>query len=291
MLELQPLELYASSKPTASTIPDGFGMLDCGATASAGPEASVKKLLTKMREFDGSLKVILHTERRPYFRYGSGRWGQALYQAEVVNSQNPNRSFCVFALPNPEEYYKPDFKDYMLVPILVGMDYLSKVGLILDFHDGQAVHGADPQAKPFEMLKNGKGHFMVDLCQYMFSTSSLPVAQDSTTASSDVNPPVTQEAGAAWVEDWFELAVREASPMTSTSPEVHESHGMMSDGFRYLWDRRHSMHTPTDVLATESHSVHPEIPLTSTDVPEQECQLSGVSEVDTCRHVPTADGR
>ena len=141
-MEAVPLELYTSNEtPAPRAIPEGFGMLDCGATASAGPEASVKKLIAKLRESDPQLKVTIDVERRPFFRYGSGRWGQAMYFASISASTNPNKSFEVFALPNPTEYYQKSFKDYMLVPILVGMDFLTKVGLILDFQDGHAVFG------------------------------------------------------------------------------------------------------------------------------------------------------
>ena len=60
-------------------------MLDCGATASAGPEASAKKLISHLRAFDASLLVELNYERRPFFRYGSGKWCQALYHAVVTS--------------------------------------------------------------------------------------------------------------------------------------------------------------------------------------------------------------
>ena len=76
-----------------------------------------------------------------------------------------------YALPNPKYYGQPWFHKGMLVPILVGMDFLSKVGLILDFCDGHAVHAKDPDATPYYMLKNVKGHFMVNIEEYICGSS------------------------------------------------------------------------------------------------------------------------
>ena len=78
-----PLELYAADDSQRSTrsVPPGYGMLDCGATASAGPEASAKRLIQELRKYDPDLQVNFSYEKRPSFRYGSGKWGQALYHA------------------------------------------------------------------------------------------------------------------------------------------------------------------------------------------------------------------
>eukprot|EP00435_Cladocopium_sp_Y103_P031210 s50_g7.t2 len=202
---LYPLELYTSADlhPPSHVMPEGCGMLDCGATASAGPEASVKKLISSLCRVDEHLGVSLDTSRRPFFRYGSGRWGQALYQVEITSSKQPQKSFRVFALPNPDEYYQKTFEDYMLVPILVGMDYLAKVGLILDFSDGHALHGADPLSEPFVMNKNAKGHYMVDIAQYLCG-QSVPPSQ--VTSSPAAGSAFHLQADAGWGE-WYELSM------------------------------------------------------------------------------------
>ena len=164
-----PLELYAaadSRRTLSPSVPIGCGMLDCGATASAGPEASVKRLLPKLRRVDPDVQVFLDSEKRPFFRYGSGKWGQALYHMTVTSTKGARRSFSIYALPNPPDYGHPWFTDDMWVPILVGMDHLSKVGLILDICDGHAVYARDPDSTPFNMPKNVKGHFMVDIEKY-----------------------------------------------------------------------------------------------------------------------------
>ena len=218
---LHPLGLYTSADlhPPAHVMPEGCGMLDCGATASVGPEASVKKLISSLCKVDEHLGVSLDTSRRPFFRYGSGRWGQALYQVEITSSQQPHKSFRAFALPNPDEYYQETLEDNMLLPILVGMGYLAKIGLILDFSDGHALHGADPLSEPFVMNKNAKGHYMVDIAQYLCG-QALPPSQVS--PSPAAGSAFHLQANVGWGE-WYELSmtVMTATTNTMTHPSSH----------------------------------------------------------------------
>ena len=67
-----PLEL---SSVSPGKVAPHQGMLDCGATASAGPEASVQRLIEAVLRQDKSATVTVDPNQRPYFRYGSGRWG------------------------------------------------------------------------------------------------------------------------------------------------------------------------------------------------------------------------
>ena len=96
-LELFPLELFSTSQPSTTgpqrSVPLGFGMLDCGATASAGPESSAKLLISKLREIDPQIGVHLDDSRRPYFRYGSGQWGQSLYHLTLGFSEKSCKNF------------------------------------------------------------------------------------------------------------------------------------------------------------------------------------------------------
>jgi hypothetical protein len=69
-----PMELFSTNEnaSTQSSIPPGHGMLDCGATASAGPEASAKKLISFLLHCDPNLQVSFNCQKRPYFQFGSG---------------------------------------------------------------------------------------------------------------------------------------------------------------------------------------------------------------------------
>ena len=145
-------------------------MLDCGATASAGPEGSVKRLIGALRKHDPELQVSFNYEKRPFFRYGSGKWGQALYHMVISSSLSNGRYFDMYVLENPKEFFEDWFTDHMLVPILVGMDHMNKVGLILDFSDGNAVNGNEPTCNPYKLEKNTKGHYMVNIARYLFDS-------------------------------------------------------------------------------------------------------------------------
>ena len=76
----------------------------------------------------------------------------------------------MYTVPDPGYVYGWSSSN-MLVPILVGMDFCMKTCLILDFSDGHALHGADPGAEPYSMKRNPKGHYMVDLVNYMCGVS------------------------------------------------------------------------------------------------------------------------
>ncbi|CAK8995304.1 unnamed protein product, partial [Durusdinium trenchii] len=58
-------------------------IIDSGATVSAGGETAVKNLLHSLAQSRPDLSLTVVTEDRPYFRYGSGSWGQASYKAAV----------------------------------------------------------------------------------------------------------------------------------------------------------------------------------------------------------------
>ena len=142
-------------------------MLDSGATCSAGPEGSINRLIAAVLERDHKAAVTVDAQKRPKFRYGSGKWGKALYQVTISSSLSSN-SFQAFALPDPEESKEPWFEEStMLVPVLVGMDFIYSNGMIIDFHDGHTICAAQEQPRPFHLPRNNKGHYMVDLVDFL----------------------------------------------------------------------------------------------------------------------------
>ena len=182
----------------------------------------------------------MNREKCPYFRYGSGQWGPALYQLHVESSSSPSRMFEMYALPNPDDYYESWFDESMLVPLLVGMDHLKRTGLVLDFQDGHAVNGAEPGAKPYTMPKNHKGHFTVDIVAYMSGDASVPPQAASLGSTSAARESRHSE------QAWFELGVLEASVSQATAPfqgPLLESRSGMSgaSSFDYMWKRRQSL--------------------------------------------------
>ena len=148
-------------------IPPGSGMIDSGATCSAGPETSVQRLVTKIMEADAAAQIRVETKDQPRFRFGSGKWGQALYKLTVSSSiTGSSRSFSCFALPDPEERHEDWFTMDMLVPVLVGMDWLKEAGAVLDFNDGHCflplMNGV-----VLNLPQNQKGHYMLDVVEYL----------------------------------------------------------------------------------------------------------------------------
>ncbi|CAL1129948.1 unnamed protein product, partial [Cladocopium goreaui] len=236
-LELFPLELLSTSQPSTTgpqrSVPLGFGMLDCGATASAGPESSAKLLISKLREIDPQIGVHLDDSRRPYFRYGSGQWGQSLYHLTLVSAKNPARTFEMYTLPDPDGFVYGWSSPSQLVPILVGMDHLQKIGLVLDFSDGFALHGAEPEAEPYCLHKNPKGHFMIDLVYYLCGVISDAEAIDTFAATMDGASPQSSGQG-SW--PWLELGPMELMAV---------SHAQASD----------SQHASKSVAAPKSPSL------------------------------------
>ena len=106
------LELCAASdtlQQSVPTIPLGSCMLDCAATASAGPEASIKALLGHLRQQDPNILVSLNYDKCPFFRYDRDSWGQALYQVTITSSSNPSRLFMAYACPIPRTMDNPGF--------------------------------------------------------------------------------------------------------------------------------------------------------------------------------------
>ena len=115
----------------------------------------------------------MDAQKRPKFRYGSGKWGKALCQVTISSSLSSNR-FQAFALPDPEESRESWFEEKtMFVRVLVGMDFITHNGMIIDFYDGYTVCAAQEQPHPLHLPRNNKGHFMVDLVQFFNPRRSL----------------------------------------------------------------------------------------------------------------------
>ena len=143
-----------------------YGMLDSGATCSAGPEQSITRPVQAVLTKDSAAQIKVDGQNRPRFRYGSGKWGRAQYHLEIKSSTSA-RTFQAFALPDPEEIVQPWFQDHMLVPVLVGMDFMKGNGMIVDFSDGLAVCAALDEDEPVQLPRNGKSHYMIDLVHFI----------------------------------------------------------------------------------------------------------------------------
>ena len=233
------VQMSAAVEPVEQASKQGLGMLDCGATCSAGPEASIKNLLSAIMAQDRQAQITIDSKKRPKFRFGSGSWGQALYQISIKSSLI-SRSFEAFVLPDPEGAHDPNFDH---VPVLVGMNFIRGNQLIVDFSDGYTVCALQPHAKPFNLKINPKGHYMLDIPHYLCDGNTQLTGHAEVSLVLD-NTFTLQEAP-------LSIGVLEivACPVEGSSDEVLDEVLMTSHSetsrrrsFHEMWERRLSIH-------------------------------------------------
>ena len=162
--------MESTTAPSTSSVDPRKGMLDSGATASAAPEAVVKSLIETVLQCDRSARIELAQYARPFFRFGNGKWSKALGCTTLSSSVSGSlRSFSLYTLPNPSEYYSSHFDKSSLVPVLIGMDFLGPqgVGMIIDFGTGLAMNSKDASPQIYSLQTNKKGHYVLDIAQYL----------------------------------------------------------------------------------------------------------------------------
>ena len=203
------LELHAS---TSEPVPQHQGMLDCRATASAAPEAVVQGLIGAVLSHDKSARIELDQSARPYFRFGNGRWGRALCRVHISSRvSGQERSFSLYTLPNPVEYYQFNFDKTTLVPVLIGMDFLGRQGsgLLIDFSTGLAMCTKESNPEIFQTPVNSKGHYVYDIIYHLTrghtcdeGNAHVVVRQQS----SEVHHTMTHQLLELWTA-WIDLSV------------------------------------------------------------------------------------
>ena len=204
------LSSMSSAKPEPQT-----GMLDSGATASAAPEAVVKGLVEAVLSRDRGARIDLEQYARPYFRFGNGKWGCALGRTTITSNVSGRvRKFSLYTLPNPSEYYSSHFDKASLVPVLIGMDFLgpSGMGLIIDFSTGLALHSKEDHPEIFHLKTNAKGHYVLDIVEFLTQGCVNHEGQAHLVVSSGV--PTSTTTHAQHVLElgtvWFDLTAQEA---------------------------------------------------------------------------------
>eukprot|EP00438_Fugacium_kawagutii_P021819 Skav230869 [mRNA] locus=scaffold1335:307503:315465:- [translate_table: standard] len=167
-MELQDEEFDLAATQTGTDVsvePKSDGMLDCGATASAAPDVSVRGLISAILAQDKGAEVRIEPYMQPFFRFGNGKWGQALYRVTISsNVSGQPRKFSLFSLPNPEVMNVKN-----IVPILVGMDHLGPQGcqMLIDFGMGYVIDGVDPSPQIYQLATNSKGHYVYDIVYHL----------------------------------------------------------------------------------------------------------------------------
>ena len=86
-LEMDPQPHFSAATAVKDALTSSTtGMLDCGATASAAPDLAVHGLIQAILAQDRGAKVDIQPYVRPFFRFGNGKWGQALYRATISST-------------------------------------------------------------------------------------------------------------------------------------------------------------------------------------------------------------
>ena len=161
----------SSNSPNEARLPPEQSLVDTGATATAGGKQAVKDLCKALVSARPNLDVTVFEAARPWFRFGNGRWGRALYKI-TLNDKINHVSISLYALPA------------VGVPVLTGMKELRGLQAILNCETGACVLNG----KPVFLKKNHKEHLIIDYLEHIFpkddfSLSSQRSKSPSTTSS------------------------------------------------------------------------------------------------------------
>ena len=168
------LELLSSANEAQASstecLPCTHGLLDSGATASAGPQIAVANLVAAVLSADRQAETEVRQSDRPYFRFGNGRCGRALYKAVISSKVSGiQRHFGLYAFPNPSELHRPDFDKLTFVPILIGMDHLygPQSSMTVDFMTDMALDSSEEKPAIYQLKANRKGHDVLDTIYFL----------------------------------------------------------------------------------------------------------------------------
>ena len=92
-----------------------------------------------------------------------------MYQLTISSSASGTcHSFSLSALPNPPEYVHDEHPS-LLVPILVGMDYLGPrgAGSLVDFTTGLTLNTKEENPDITQLPKNQKGRYVLDIVHHV----------------------------------------------------------------------------------------------------------------------------
>ena len=162
----KPMKTSVQSPSSSSqwTDPGGpRGVVDTGATVSAGGKQAVQEMVESLASIRPDLKVTVVQGDKPYFRYGSGQWGQALFR---VDMQFGGVIFSVYSLPSEN------------VPVLVGMRELRTLSVGLHCGPSRAIIKGQPRI----LKRTRKGHLLLDLTADISCPDDLKSSRHSSPA-------------------------------------------------------------------------------------------------------------
>ena len=146
-------ELRSAYQPNEDWLLDDEAMIDSGASASAGGEAAVRKLVTAVVSANPAAEVLVDSRDRPYFRFGDGRWGRALYSVTLGFDRGQWGKIKLYGLKSPG------------VPVLLGMKEITGLGFICNLATGAAIVAKCPRLLRINTKKHLIFSFTRDLPQ------------------------------------------------------------------------------------------------------------------------------
>ncbi len=150
-------------------------LVDTGATATAGGSDAVEALCAALVRARPDVKIELAKGDRPYFRFGSGQWGRALYRVTLYTDA---WSLLVYALDSPG------------VPVLTGMRELHALNAILNCSNGHCIIAGNMT----KLKQNSKLHLIINLVTDLPQSSSpaATTTATTTTATTSLRDRVSQ---------------------------------------------------------------------------------------------------
>ncbi len=124
-------------------------VVDTGATATAGGRWAVQELCKAVMSHRPEASMEVYTDERPWFRFGSGQWGQALFKVVL---KYKSLKLAIYSLPSPG------------VPVLTGMRELEQLGAILGCSTGRCLING----KQTTLRRTKKRHLVLDFLEDVF---------------------------------------------------------------------------------------------------------------------------
>ena len=164
--EHNPEELLASES-----------IVDTGATATAGGRWAVQQLCSAVMNSRPNADMRVYMSDRPWFRFGNGRWGQALFK---VCLSCDGIEINMYSLPSPG------------VPVLTGMRELEQLNAILGCSTGKCLI----KGHQTTLRRTPKRHLVLDYLKDVFMNStSSPSSPSTSPVKNDLSPARRPKVG------------------------------------------------------------------------------------------------
>ena len=242
-----------SSKPTR--LPPHQSLVDTGATATAGGKQAVQDLCKALVSSRPNLEVTVFETARPWFRFGNGKWGRALYKV-TLKDPTSDVSMSIYALPAVD------------VPVLTGMKELQHLNCVINCTTGACII----QGRPMQLQKNSKEHLIIDYKEHIFPENHHqpfePNAENPKKTTSSFSPSRRVQfcdVEECHVLDIFTLSVMDFDVMNTeehvsfecfafeASHDLASHLGVTDHHLQHLMPTVNDASTPADPSSTASH--------------------------------------